>query len=321
MGHAHHRHSHAHGHGHAGHHHGISADTDRRYLRIALALLLSIMAAEVSTAIIAHSLALLSDAGHMLTDAAAIGLSLLAVRLAQRQAKGALTFGFKRAEILSAQFNGATLLVLAGFIIYEAIRRLVSPPHVRGGLMLAVALLGVLVNLAAARTLAKANRRSLNVEGSFQHILTDLYTFNATAIAAGMILATGFDRADPIASLLIAALMLRSAYGLLRDSGRVFLEAAPKGLDPDAIGRALIARPSVVEVHDLHVWEVTSGFPALAAHVLVTRESDCHAARRELERTLHDTFGIEHTTLQVDHRDLELLDIEQPEQHRQSSPA
>jgi cobalt-zinc-cadmium efflux system protein len=321
MGHAHHRHSHAHGHGHAGHHHGISADTDRRYLRIALALLLSIMAAEVSTAIIAHSLALLSDAGHMLTDAAAIGLSLLAVRLAQRQAKGALTFGFKRAEILSAQFNGATLLVLAGFIIYEAIRRLVSPPHVRGGLMLAVALLGVLVNLAAARTLAKANRRSLNVEGSFQHILTDLYTFIATAIAAGMILATGFDRADPIASLLIAALMLRSAYGLLRDSGRVFLEAAPKGLDPDAIGRALIARPSVVEVHDLHVWEVTSGFPALAAHVLVTRESDCHAARRELERTLHDTFGIEHTTLQVDHRDLELLDIEQPEQHRQSSPA
>jgi cobalt-zinc-cadmium efflux system protein len=321
MSHAHHRHTHTHGHGHAGHHHSISADTDRRYLRIALALLLSFMAAEVSTAIIAHSLALLSDAGHMLTDAAAIGLSLLAVRLAARPAKGALTFGFKRAEILSAQFNGATLLVLAGFIIYEAIRRLVSPPHVRGGLMLAVALLGVLVNLAAARTLAKANRRSLNVEGSFQHILTDLYAFIATAIAAGMILATGFDRADPIASLLIAALMLRSAYGLLRDSGRVFLEAAPKGLDPDAIGRALIARPGVVEVHDLHVWEVTSGLPALAAHVLVTRESDCHAARRELERTLHDTFGIEHTTLQVDHRDRELLDIEQPEQHRQSSPA
>jgi cobalt-zinc-cadmium efflux system protein len=295
----------AHDHVHGAH--GVSADADSRKLTIALGLIVGFMAVEVATGVIAHSLALLSDAGHMLTDAVAIGLSLIAVRLAQRPAQGAMTFGLRRVEILSAQFNGATLLVLAAFIVYEAIRRLVSPPHVRGGLMLAIALVGIVVNLAAAWTLAKANRESLNVEGSFQHIVTDLWAFIGTAIAAGIILATGFGRADPIASLLVAGLMLRSSYGLLRDSGRVFLEAAPKGLDPQTIGRAMAAQSGVVEVHDLHVWEVTSGFPALSAHVLVGRENDCHDARRSLEAMLHERFEIEHTTLQVDHEGSEQL--------------
>jgi cobalt-zinc-cadmium efflux system protein len=257
--------------------------------------------------VIAHSLALLSDAGHMLTDAAAIGLSLIAIRLAQRPAKGALTFGLRRVEILSAQFNGATLLVLAALIVYEAIRRLVSPPHVRGGLILAIALVGIVVNLAATWTLARANRQSLNVEGSFQHLVTDLWAFIGTAIAAGIIIATGFQRADPIASLLVAGLMLRSSHGLLRDSGRVFLEAAPKGVDPQAIGQAMVRQTGVVEVHELHVWEVTSGFPALSAHVLVGRENNCHDARRSLEAMLHERFEIEHTTLQVDHEGSEQL--------------
>jgi len=301
--------------GHASHAHGVSADADTTALALTLGLIVGFMAVEVGAGVIAHSLALLSDAGHMLTDAAAIGLSLVAVRLAQRPAEGMWTFGFKRVEILSAQFNGATLLVLAGFIVYEAIRRLFSPPHVRGGLILAIALVGVAVNLVATWTLAKANRQSLNVEGSFQHILTDLYAFIATAIAAGVILATGFQRADSIASLLVAGLMLHSSYGLLRDSGRVFLEAAPQGLDPQAIGQAMVAVPGVVEVHDLHVWEVTSGFPALCAHVLVRREHDCHAARRDLATMLHDGFEIEHTTLQVDHRGNELVQLEIPEQH------
>jgi len=308
---------HSHAHGHEGHSHGVSADPDSSKLTIALALIVGFIVVEVATGVIAHSLALLSDAGHMLTDAAAIGLALLAVRLAQRPARGALTFGFKRVEILSAQFNGATLLVLAGFIIYEAIRRLVSPPDVRGGLMLATAVVGIGVNLAATWTLAKANRQSLNVEGSFQHILTDLYAFIGTAIAAVVILTTGFARADPLASLLVAGLMLRSAYSLLRDSGRVFLEAAPKGLDPDAIGKAMIAQPGVVEVHDLHVWEVTSGFPALSAHVLVKTDSNCHAARRGLEAMLHDRFELEHSTLQVDHEGRELVQLEMAEQHTQ----
>lgn len=307
-------HNHADDGGHAGHAHGVSADADARALAISLGLIVGFMAVEVGVGVIAHSLALLSDAGHMLTDAAAIGLSIVAVRLAQRPAKGVWTFGFKRVEILSAQFNGATLLVLAGFIVYEAIRRLVSPPHVRGGLILAIALIGIVVNLVATWTLAKANRQSLNVEGSFQHIVTDLYAFIGTAIAAGVILATGFARADPLASLLVAGLMLHSSYGLLRDSGRVFLEAAPQRLDPQAIGPAMVAVPGVVEIHDLHVWEVTSGFPSLSAHVLVRRENDCHAARRDLATMLRDRFEIEHTTLQVDHQGKELVQLEMPEQ-------
>jgi cobalt-zinc-cadmium efflux system protein len=181
-----------------------------------------------------------------------------------------------------------------------------------------VALVGVVVNLVATWTLAKANRQSMNVEGSFQHILTDLYAFIGTAIAAGVILLTGFERADPLVSLLVAALMVRSGYGLVKASSRVFLEAAPEGLDPEKIGRAVVREPGVVEVHDLHVWEVTSGFPALSAHILVGRENDCHAARRALERMLHDEFELNHTTLQVDHEGGELLVLEVPEQHAAS---
>ena len=299
-------------HAHPAHPPSPHSEADRGNLSRTLALILAFIAAEVAIAVVAHSLALLSDAAHMLTDAAAIGLSLVALRLAARPAAGALTFGLKRVEILSAQVNGVSLLILAAFITYEAIDRLFSPPAVRAGLVLGVALLGVLVNIAAVRMLAGANRSRLNVEGSFQHVLTDLYGFIGTAIAAVVILLTSFQRADPIASLCIAALMGRSAYSLLKASGRVFLEAAPEGLDPEAIGRALLAQPCVVEVHDLHVWEVTSGFPALAAHVLVASEDDCHAARRDMEAMLRERFGIDHTTLQVDHAGGELLTIEPP---------
>jgi cobalt-zinc-cadmium efflux system protein len=288
-------------HDHAGHAHGVGPDTDARRLAGALALILALMAVELAAGVVAHSLALLSDAGHMLTDAATIGVSLVALRLAARPPGGALTFGLKRAEILSALASGITLLVLAALIAYEAVRRLFAPPHVHAGLVLAVALVGIVVNLAAVLTLSGANRRSLNVEGSFQHILTDLYGFLGTALAAGVILASGFQRADPIASLLIAALMTRSGVSLVKSSGRVFLEAAPEGLDPQRIGRALVTQPGVVEVHDLHVWEVTSGFPALSAHVLVGADSDCHAARREIEAMLRERFALDHTTLQVDH--------------------
>jgi cobalt-zinc-cadmium efflux system protein len=297
-------------HDHTGHSHAVRADADRRRLAITLGLIVAFVAVEIGAGVVAHSLALLSDAGHMLTDAAAIGFSLVAIGLAARPAKGAMTFGFKRVEILSAQANGVTLLVLAAFIAYEAIRRLFDPPVVRGWLILVVALVGVLVNLAAAWTLAQANRESLNVEGSFQHIVTDLYGFIGTAVAAAVILLTGFQRADPIVSLLIAGLMTRSGVSLVKASGRIFMEASPERLDPQAIGRALVAQPDVVEVHDLHVWEITSGFPALSAHVLVGSDSDCHAARRDMEAMLHARFALDHTTLQVDHTGGELLDIQ-----------
>jgi cobalt-zinc-cadmium efflux system protein len=278
-----------------------SSEADRGRLLLALVLILGLMGAEVAVGIAARSLALLSDAAHMLTDAGALALALLAIRLARRPPAGGFTFGLRRAEILSAQLNGATLLALAALIVYEGVRRLVDPPDVVGGAVLAVALAGVVVNLAATVVLSGADRRSLNVEGAFQHILTDLFAFVATAVAGAAILLTGFTRADGIAALIVAALMLRAGYRLLRDSSRVLLEAAPRHLDPNEIGRALASQPDVVEVHDLHVWEVTSGFPALSAHVLLKQGSAPHECRPSLELLLHDRFGIDHTTLQVEH--------------------
>lgn len=284
------------------HSHIPNREAERGALKLALALIVVFMAVEVAASVLASSLALLSDAAHMLTDAGALALSLGAARLASRPAGGAMTYGLGRVEILSAQANGITLLVLALLIVYEAIRRLVSPPAVHGVWMLAVAGAGVLVNLLAARILAgRGEERSLNVEGSYRHILTDLYGFIATGIAGAVILATGFGRADAIASLIIAALMLHAAYGLIKASGRVFMEAAPAGIKPDEIGRALAAQPGVVEVHDLHVWEVTSGFPALSAHVVVRPDEDCHELRRQMQRLVEGRFNVEHTTLQVDH--------------------
>jgi cobalt-zinc-cadmium efflux system protein len=285
----------AHTHAHA------DRTADRGRLRIALALVLALMVGEVTAGLLADSLALLSDAGHMLTDAAAIGFALVAAALAERPPGGRFTFGLRRAEILSAQLNGVTLVALAAVIVYEGIRRVISPPEVDGGVVVVVALAGVVVNLAATRVLAGSGRRSLNVEGAFQHILTDLFAFIATAIAGAIVLTTGFDRADGIAALIVAALMLRSGIGLLRDSGRILLEAAPRELDPAEIGRALAAQPHVVEVHDLHVWEVTSGFPSLSAHILVGPDCDAQKHREELARLLRDRFGIEHSTLQVEH--------------------
>jgi len=303
-----------------GHPHGVSEDADTTRLSVALALIVGFMAAEVVVGILAHSLALLSDAAHMLTDAGALLVSLWVIRLLGRPAGGNLTFGLKRSEILSAQANGGTLLVLAGLIVYEGIHRLVSPPPAKGLAILVVAVVGIGVNLLATWQLSRANRASMNIEGSFQHLLTDLIAFIVTAIAGAVILASGWTRADGVAALVIAAVMLRSAWGLLHDSGRVLLEAAPEGVDVEEIGRALAAHTHVESVHDLHVWEISSGFPSLSAHVLVHPGDDCHGIRRELEQVLHDRFHLDHTTLQVDHaQKAELVQIGQavptPHQH------
>jgi cobalt-zinc-cadmium efflux system protein len=294
-------------------------------LKLAFVLLLLFMVAEITAAALSSSLALLSDAAHMLTDAAALAMALVAARLVSRPVRGSMTFGLGRAEILSAQANGMTLLVLGLLIVYGAIRRLITPPDVHGWLVLIVALAGIVVNLAIVRILGghghahaggdhshnadhdhdadhdHGHARSLNVEGSYRHILTDLFGFIATAIAAAVIIVTGFDRADAIASLLIAALMLHAAYGLLRASVRVMMEAAPEGIDPDEIGRTLAAQQGVAEVHDLHIWEVTSGFPAISAHIVVDAGHDCHEVRRALSKLLKDSFGLSHSTLQVEH--------------------
>jgi cobalt-zinc-cadmium efflux system protein len=294
-----------HRHQERGHAHGPSPDADLRWLAAAGALIVAFMVGEVAAGLVAHSLALLSDAAHMLTDAAAIGLAIVTAKIAGRPAHGGYTYGLRRLEILSAQANGITLVLLAVWLAYEAIRRLITPHPVAGGLMLGVALAGVCVNLAASWLLARANgtsaRRSLNMEGAVAHVLTDLYAFAATAVAAIIILATGLDRADAIATLIVVALMLRAGSGLIRESGRIFLEAAPADIDPAALGAAMAARPHVAEVHDLHIWEITTGMPAASAHVLVEPHQDCHAVRADLEALLAREHGITHLTLQVDH--------------------
>jgi cobalt-zinc-cadmium efflux system protein len=301
--------SHQHSHDHAGHTHALKADADRRYLTIALALIVGFMSIEIVVGIVAHSLALLSDAGHMLTDAGALVLSLMVIRLVERPAGGQLTYGMRRAEVLSGQANGAVLLVLGVLVIYEAIWRLITPPDVGGGLVTLVAAVGVVVNIVAAWVLAKANRESLNVEGSFQHIITDLYAFIGTLIAGIVILLTGFDRADPIASLFVAVLMIRSGFGLQKRAIGVLLESAPHGLTTAEVGHAMVHIDEVFEVHDLHLWELAPGRPILTAHVLVAPKSDCHAIRRHLEQMLRERFRIDHTTLQVDHAHPQILSI------------
>jgi cobalt-zinc-cadmium efflux system protein len=317
------------------HEHGAAPGADSRWLSGALALILAFMAGEVVAGLAAHSLALISDAAHMLTDAASIALVLVTARLAARPPAGGYTWGLKRAEILSAQANGITLVLLAIWLGYSAIRRLVTPPAVAGGTVLAVALIGIAVNVTAALLIARAGAdagtgairsetavsapssalkprfhhpgggrtapRNLNLAGAFQHIVTDLYAFIATAVAGVIIIVTGFSRADAIATLVVVGLMLHAGYGLIRDSGRIFLEAAPAGLSPATVGAAMAARPQVCEVHDLHIWEITSGLPAASAHVLVAPGSDCHAVRADLEAFLADQYGITHATLQVDH--------------------
>ena len=285
-----------HGHSHAG-----LGKASGRQLTGALALIVSFMLVEVAIGVMARSLALLSDSAHMLTDAAAIGLALAAARLALRPASGRMTYGWRRVEILAAQANGISLLLLGCWLAVESIRRLIEPSAVTGRLVLITALIGIVVNLAAGWLLGQADRTSLNVEGAFQHVLTDLFAFIATAVAGLVVVLTGWTRADPLASLLVVVLMLRSGLALVRESGRIFLEAAPAGLDPTRIGRELAARPQVAEIHDLHVWEITSGQPALSAHVLVNPQADCHAVRLDLEALLVGSFRIEHSTLQVDH--------------------
>ena len=274
---------------------------DRRLLLGALCLIAGLMVVELVAGILADSLALLADAGHLVSDVAALAFAVVAATMAARPARGRWTYGFRRLEILSAQANGLLLLIVGIWIVFGAIRRLVSPSDVQGGIVLVVALAGIAVNLVATALLARASRESLNVRGAFLHVATDLVAFIGTAVAGALILVTGWDRFDPIAGLFVAGLMFWGAYGLLRESTRIFLEVAPTNIQPDAVGRALCEEPDVVEVHDLHVWTLTDGFPVASAHVLVAPGADCHAIRERLEQRLAQLFGLEHSTLQVEH--------------------
>ena len=285
---------------HAHHDHGGSSRSARTFA-IVLALTLAYTVAEVVGGLLTDSLALLADAGHMLSDSSSLAIALLAAWLAQRPATPERSFGFRRAEILAALFNGVALIAISIWIFVEAFRRLSDPPDVLGGWMLAVAVGGVVVNLVAAALLARADRENLNVRAAFRHVLADLLGSFGVVLAALVILTTGWAYADPLISIAVALLVLGSSWGVLSDSVSVLLEATPRGVDARAVERALTESAGVTSVHDLHIWTITSGFPALSAHVLVARGDDCHGRRRELESLLEREFGITHTTLQVDH--------------------
>jgi cobalt-zinc-cadmium efflux system protein len=284
-----------------------------------LLLTLAFTAVEIAGGIWTGSLALLADAGHMVSDNVAIVLALVAVTLARRPSTPTRSFGLQRAEILAAFVNGLTLVLVSGWIVWEAIQRFGDAPEILGGWMLVVALVGLLVNVLAATILIRAGRESLNVEAALRHVVADLLGSGAVLVAALVIVTTGWTLVDPLVSIGIALLIVASAWGVLRDSISILMEATPSGIDAEAVAAAIVEVEGVTSVHDLHVWRITSGFDALAAHVLVGRGEDCHGLRREIEVALRDRFGITHTTLQVDHDAAEtLIELEPPSVSRRA---
>src|SRR5215203_7141830 len=288
--------------GHHDHGHTVGArDGNRRALAMVLALTAGFTAVEIVGGLLTGSLALLADAGHMLSDNLSLGVALFASWLAGRPATPEKSFGYRRAEILAALANGVTLVAISIWVFVEAYSRLIEPAEVLGGPMLAVAALGLLVNAVGAAILYRSGGESLNVQGAMRHVLADALGSVGAMVAAAIIILTGWRYADPLVSIAIGILILGSSWTLLRDSTNILLEATPRGLNADEVGRKMAATEGIIEVHDLHIWTITSGFPALSAHVLVGGQEDCHARRRELETLLDHEYGISHTTLQVDH--------------------
>ncbi|MGH7641880.1 MAG: cation diffusion facilitator family transporter [Candidatus Dormibacteria bacterium] len=281
-----------------------STAADRRYIYVALGLIVAFMVFEVLAALVAGSLALLADAGHMLTDVGALAGVLWASRLAAQPSTDRFSFGLKRAEVLAAAINGVTLLVIAALLGVGAIGRLIAPRPVHGLALLIVAGVGVVVNLAAVRILARADRRSMSLRGAIAHVLTDLYAFLATVVAGAVIVIFGFQRADAIASLIVVALMLRAALSLLIESGRILLEGTPDTVDLDLVRRHLNALPDVLGVHEVHAWTLTSNLPVLSAHVIVSdrclTDGSSGKVIDQLQECLSGHFDVVHSTFQLE---------------------
>ena len=277
---------------------------DQRLLATAMTLVILFMVAEVIVGLLTHSLALLADAGHMLTDAGALALSIWVIRLTLRPTSTQWTYGYKRAEILSAAVNGVTLLVVAVVVATEAVLRLLHPPHVAGVALIVVAAVGVLVNVTATSVVSKANRTSLNIAGVMGHLLTDLWAFAGTLLAGIVIVVTHYRRADAVASLLVVALMLRTSWQLLRDSGRILLEAAPVGVDLAEVRRHFLEVEHVLDIHDLHAWVVKSDLPTLSAHVVIDdlcfRDGHAPQILDQLQHCLIGHFDLIHSTFQLE---------------------
>jgi cobalt-zinc-cadmium efflux system protein len=283
------------------HHHAPSASAEHRgRLTAVFVITLAVLLVEVVGAVLSGSLALLADAGHVLADGAGIGLALLAIRFAARPASPQRTFGYYRLEILAAVVNAVLLFGVAGFVLVEAWRRLTDPPEVASGLMLAVACFGLVANAVSMWLLRRGQAESLNLRGAYLEVWGDLLGSLAVLAAAGVIAATGFQAADPLASALIGVLILPRTWRLLRDAVDVLLEAAPKGVDLDEVRRHLLETPGVSDVHDLHAWTITSGLPVLSVHVVLGRDADAGKVLDGLGDCLAGHFDIEHSTFQLE---------------------
>jgi cobalt-zinc-cadmium efflux system protein len=287
-------------------------EENRRRMKIALAINLAMLAAAAVGGVLTGSLALLADAGHVLSDVGAILLALFAAALAARSGGPRRTFGYQRTEVIAALVNGVTLVAIAVLVVVAAINRLGDPPSVEGAGVVVLGVVEVLGNGVATWVLARGRRDDLNLEAVLRHSAVDALGSMAVVVSGAVILATGWQAIDPLASIAIAVLILASSVRLVREPLDVLMEAAPPGIDVDAVARAVGSIPGVREVHELHVWTVTPGFEALAAHVVVGRGGDRDRARREVEFLLRDRYGIEHTTLQMEEEadDAALLQVQ-----------
>ncbi|WP_156722068.1 cation diffusion facilitator family transporter [Streptomyces apocyni] len=295
---------HDHGHGHAAPTSGTAAAQYRGRLRIALSITLSVMVVEIVGGIMADSLALIADAAHMATDAVGLSMALLAIYFANRPPSGNRTFGFARAEILAALANCLLLLGVGGYVLYEAIERFVTPAETKGGLAIIFGVIGLVANIISLSLLMRGQRESLNVRGAFLEVLADALGSAAVIISAAVILTTGWQAADPIASLVIGLMIVPRTVKLLRETLNVLLEAAPKGVDMAEMRAHILALPGVEDVHDLHAWTITSGMPVLSAHVVVSAETLDSVGHEkmlhDLQGCLGDHFDVEHCTFQLE---------------------
>jgi cobalt-zinc-cadmium efflux system protein len=293
-------HSHNH-HGHDGHHHHSS---NKKALLLAFVIITVFMIVEVIGGLMTNSLALLSDAGHMLSDAAALGLSFLAITFGAKRASASKTFGYKRFEILAAFINGITLIVISLYIFWEAYQRFVDPPEVISSGMLLISSIGLIVNIAAAFILMRGDKgENLNVRSAFLHVIGDMLGSVGAIIAALLIMFFGWGLADPTASIIVAVLIIISGIRVTKDSFHILVEGVPGNLDTGKIREALLTMEEVCDVHDLHVWSITSDFPALSCHLVVESEEDHHELLKKANKILHDKFELHHTTIQIDIKD------------------
>jgi cobalt-zinc-cadmium efflux system protein len=290
---------HSHAHSHGGHAHVHGREANRARMGMALAVNLALVVAAAVGAVAFHSVALVADAGHVLSDVGAIGLAMFAAAMAARPARGRRTFGFHRTEILAALANGVTLVAVAVFVFVESVMRLSQPSDVRGLGVLIIGAVGLAGNAAATIALAGGDREDINLEAVLRHSAADALGSLAVLVSGALVLVTGWDRVDPITGIFLGVLILAGSWRLISEPINVLMEAAPSGVDVEEVGTAMAAVDGVREVHDLHVWTVTSGFPALAAHVRTDPAHDPEVVRQALEHELAERFGIEHTTLQM----------------------